>query len=217
MVVGLSCNYIYTVFFFQPLIPMKVYKEIMSLHDNKAQGPENILSKYIKIASEFIATTLSDLFNTFVIEGKFPSQLKLAKVKLIHKSGPTELPTNHRRISILSPFAKIFEKLINKSLNEYFPDNNLITNQQFGFRKGHSTSTLITDVISQLKLQKEKKRNGCIILLDLKIAFNTVNHKILLSKRQKYGISGNIFSFFESYFNQRKQYVFHILHPKLQQ
>ena len=54
---------------------MEVYKEIMSLHDNKAQGPENILSKYIKTAGEFIATTLSDFFNKFVIEGKFPSQL----------------------------------------------------------------------------------------------------------------------------------------------
>ena len=105
---------------------MEVYEEILSLDDNKAQGPENIPSKCIKIAGQFIAITLSDLFHKFVIEGKFPSQLKLAKVKPIHKSDRTELPTNYRPISIL-PFAKIFEKLINKRLNEYFLDNSLIT------------------------------------------------------------------------------------------
>ena len=70
------------------------FEEIMSKHNNKAQDPENIPSKYIKVAGEFIATTLSDLFNKFVIE-KFPSQLKLAKVKLIHNSGLTKLLTNY--------------------------------------------------------------------------------------------------------------------------
>ena len=99
-----------------------VYKEILSLHDNKALSLENIPLKYIKRAGQFLPTTLSDLFNKFVIEGKFPSQLKLAKVKPRHKCGPTELPTNYCSVSILSAFAKVFEKLINKRLNEYFLD-----------------------------------------------------------------------------------------------
>ena len=64
--------------------------------------------------------------------------------------------TNYRPISMLSPFAKIFERLINNRLTSYLSQFNIINQEQFGFQKEHSTSLLIADVISQIKILKEK-------------------------------------------------------------
>ena len=57
----------------------------------------------------------------------------------VYKSGPKNLPSNYRPISLLSPTSKVFEKLLYVRLEKYFSLHNVITNQQFGFRKGYST------------------------------------------------------------------------------
>ena len=144
-------------FFLEPISPIEVFREIMHLKENKVNGPENIPTKYIKLASELLAPMLCNIFNQCPIKGKFPKNLKIAKIKPIHKSGPKELMTNYRPISMLSPFAKIFERLINTRLTSYLSQFNIINQEQFGFQKEHSTSLLIADVISQIKILKEKK------------------------------------------------------------
>ena len=80
-----------------------MFKQILSLNSHKALGPDNISVKYIKTASE-----LCEIFKKCVIEGIFPSELKIAKVILLHKNGSKQQPSNYRPISILSPFSKIF-------------------------------------------------------------------------------------------------------------
>ena len=128
----------------------------MHLKENKANGPENIPMKYIKLARELLAPMLCNIFNQCLLKGKFPKNLKIAKIKPIHKSGPKELMTNYRPIAMLSSFAKIFERLINTRLTSYLPQFNIINQEQFGFQNEHSTSLLIADVISQIKILKEK-------------------------------------------------------------
>ena len=127
-------------FFMEPTSPIEVYRELMHLKENKANGPENIPTKYIKLASELIATALSHIFNQCLLEGKFPKKLKIAKIKPIHKSEPKELTTNYRPISMLSPFAKVFERLTNRRLTSYLSEFSIIKQEQCGFQKEHSTS-----------------------------------------------------------------------------
>ena len=83
----------------------------------------------------------------------------------------------------------------------------MIHNQQFGFWKKYSTSLTIVDVISQLKYSQDNNYFTCVILLDLEKAFDTVDHELLLTKLEKYGIRGNIQGLFKSYLSDRKQYV----------
>ena len=150
---------------------------------------------------------LSDVFNQLIREGVFPKILKIAKVMPIHKRGFVFSPNNYRSISLVSPFSKLLEKLILVRLNSFLTRNNVIHNQQFGFRKKYSTSLAIADVISQIKYCQDNNYFTCVILLDLKKAFDTVDHELLLSKLEKYGIRGNIHSLFKSYLTDRKQYV----------
>ena len=106
-------------FFFLPITPNEVFKQILSLNSHKALGPDNISVKYIKTASEFISTTLCEIFNKCVIEGIFPNELKIAKVIPLYKNGSKQQPSNYRPISILSPFSKIFENIILERLTIY--------------------------------------------------------------------------------------------------
>ena len=195
-------------FFFRPITPFEVHQELMKLNEKKAPGPENIPVKYIKMSSEIISPIVSEMFNCCVIEGVFPSTLKLAKVVPVFKNGLETQTNNYRPISLLSPFAKLFEKFILSRLNSFHARNNVVAPEQFGFRKHHSTSLLLADVVSHLKKQKEQKLFTAIILLDLKKAFDMVDHQILLNKLQKYGIRGNTLQLFESYLSDRNQYVF---------
>ena len=63
---------------------------------------------------------------------------------------------------MLSPFAKVFERLINRRLTTYVFEFSIIKQEQLGFQKEHSTSLLIADVISQIKML-EKTSQLCHI------------------------------------------------------
>ena len=125
----------------------------------------------------------------------------------MHKSASTYLPTNYRLISILSPFAKIFEQIIHDKLDTFFTKNNIISSQQYGFRKNHSTSLAVLDLLSVLLQNKDKEKISCSIFLDISKAFDTVNHNILLQKLNRYGIRGEMHNLLKDYLTDRKQFT----------
>ena len=125
---------------------------IQNLNSKKAAGPENIAIKYYKLASEWIANFLSNYFNMCIEHGYFPSALKLAKVNPVFKSGKRNFMNNYRPISLLlvSPLTKVFENLISTTLTKFLEENNILADQQLGFRKGHSTTQAVTDIKNYL-------------------------------------------------------------------
>ena len=179
----------------------------MNLNEKKAIGIENIPIRFLKMTSEITSSLLSNLFNKCILRGSFPNRLKIAKVTPLYKSGPTHKTTNYRPISILSSFSKIFEKIIYNRLNNYFSTHNVLAKEQFGFRTKHSTNHVISDVTNKLQNLRDNNYSTCLILLDLSKAFDTVNHKILLNKLEKYGIRGNSLTLIRSYLTNRKQTV----------
>ena len=150
---------------------------------------------------------MTHLVNTSIIKGIFPDELKIAKVIPIFKSGNKDLIENYRPISILSVFTKVFEKVMYKHLINFVDKNDILYNYQFGFRKQHSIKHAVITLVEKITtaLDKDKIVVGCF--LDLKKAFDTVNHRILISKLRKYGIRGHILQWFESYLKNRKQFV----------
>ena len=94
--------------------------------DKKAIEIENIPIKIIKMAAEYILPVSSNLFSKCILKGIFPSPLKTAEITPIHKKESLNKTTNYRSISVLSPFSKIFEKIIHKRLENYFTSCNTV-------------------------------------------------------------------------------------------
>ena len=132
---------------------------------------------------------------------------KISRITPVYKSGPVTELGNYRPIAIISPFSKILEKLIYDQLIFFLEKHGLLYDYQFGFRKGHSTEHAILETLENLKTAIDDNKVTCGIFLDFSKAFDTINHSILLSKMEKYGIRGLPHAWFSSYITNRKQYV----------
>ena len=116
--------------------------------------------------------------------------MKVAKVIPLHKSGDSHIFNNYRPISLLSQFSKILEKLFVKRLDNFIDKNNLLIDSQYGFRSGRSTSMALIELVERLSNCIENKNYAVGVFIDLKKAFDTVDHKIMLKKLERYGIRG---------------------------
>ena len=140
--------------------------------------------------------------------GIFPNALKIAKVIPIHTSGSKQVVENYRPISLLSPFSKIVEKIIKTRLLSFLDKNKILYERQSGFRKKHTTMFPLIDVVTECFEKINNRMYTCVIALDIKKAFHSVNHTILLQKLSHNGTRGVCYKLFESHLANRKQYVY---------
>ena len=150
---------------------------------------------------------LALLVNQSFQSGIFPDKLKIAKVISIFKKGNPELPSNYRPIFLLPIFSKLFEKVMYKRLHRFLEIHKVLYSLQFGFQENHSIDHALVSLTEAVRSTLDNKRLGCGIFIDLQKAFDTVNHRILLSKLEHYGIRGCALEWFRSYLPDRKQYV----------
>ena len=187
--------------------PFEVKDIIDALDPSKSVGPNSIPIKLLKIVGCSISPLLALLINQSFQSGINPDKFKIAKVISLFKKGNPERPSNYRPISLLSIFSKTCEKLMYKRIYSFLEVHNILYSLQFGFQKNHSIDHALVSLTESVKITLDNKRLGCGIFIDLQRAFDTVNHKILLSKLEHYGIRGCALEWFRSYLPDRKQYV----------
>ena len=185
----------------------EIEKLIDNLNDNKSTREDDVLIKLIKMSSQILSPYLAHIFNTCIVQGVYPSLMKTAKVIPLYKDGGKDDCTNYRPISLLLHANKIFEKLIHNRLYKYLQKGKILNQNQYGFRKNHSTEYAIYDLIENKLKSIDKNLYTCALYVDLSKAFDTVNHEILLKKLEHYGIRGIPLDLFRDYLRDRKQYT----------
>ena len=179
--------------------------EILSIPSNKAYGLYSCPVSLLKSARQAISHTLAELMNISILTGIYPHKLKHAIVTPIYKADDETDPNNYRPISLLSVFNRIFEKLMYKRLKSFKNRNDIFFTSQYGFRENCSTQHAILDILNKIQNNIDKRLFSCGIFIDLKKAFDTVDHSILLNKLHHYGIRGIINHWFSSYLSVRMQ------------
>jgi len=108
---------------------------------------------------------------------------------------------------MLSSFSKVLEKFMYNQLQEHLIKFNILTKEQFGFRTNSITDKAIYKLINKALMALNNKSAVGGIFFDLEKAFDCLNHELLMTKLQLYGITGKAGSWFKSYFTSRYQRV----------
>jgi len=185
----------------------EISKIIHSLKFKIFHGCDEISSRILKISAPYVLSLLTYTFNKILSTGIFPERLKFSEVTPLFKKGDITEFSNYRPISLLTSFPKIIEKIIYKRLYSYLNGNNVLVDDQYGFREKLSTKmatyTLLNNVLSSL----DRRNLVGGLFCDLQKASDCVNHEILLAKMKFYGISGIANKLMRSYLENRYQRI----------
>ncbi|KAJ8715498.1 hypothetical protein PYW07_009980 [Mythimna separata] len=188
-----------------PVIPQDVMRVIKNLKNKKSVGYDGISTKAVKFVSDCIIAPLAHIINVSIFSGIFPESLKTAVVKPLHKKHDKDKMINYRPIALIPIFSKIIEKIIYESLYSFLTKYHILCDEQKGFRKNKNINMAIFDFLHKIMPKVDSKTPICAIYADMSKAFDCVDHDILLTKLQAYGIRGNALNLIKTYLKGRKQ------------
>ncbi len=158
---------------------------------NKATGIDGITSRSLKADAPVICDSRAFIMNLSIYTGIFINDWKVAKVIPLYKSGNASKVSNYQPISILSVPSKILERHIHTTFYDYLESNNLITIHQSGFRPKHSFDTALIKMTDEWLSNIDSGNVTGLIYIDLRKAFDTVNHCIMIQKLAAYSVAGD--------------------------
>ena len=182
-------------------------KAIDNLENKNSSGHDGISNTLLKTIKNDISQSLTIIINQMLTTGIFPDAFKLSKVIPLFKKGDSSLLANYRPISLLPTISKVFERVIHDQMYEYFNQFNLLAEQQYGFRKQHSTEYAAIKLIDHVSKEMEAGKTPTSVYIDLSKAFDTLTFEVLLYKLKYYGVTDTAFDLLKSYLTNRKQYV----------
>ena len=182
-------------------------RNVISSLNNSSAGYDELPPFVAKSCVDGFIEPITYMVNESLRVGICPLELKIAKVVPVFKSGDPSLFTNYRPISVLPFLSKVFEKIVYNCLFDFICDNNILYDYQFGFRPKHPTQQAIITLFDNITKSLDNGNIAISIFIDLKKAFDTVDHRILLRKLYAYGIRGPMLKWIESYLTGRTQYV----------
>jgi len=184
--------------------PTEIKNQIKKLPTDKAPGPDEIPNKILKNLPKKTIVQLNYIINAIFQNSYFPTTFKQAKIIPIPKPGKNKTdPLSYRPISLLNTLGKLTEKLIHTRLLKIIDRHQLIPDEQFGFRPGHSTTHQITRITTHIQTQNNHNKTTALCLLDFEKAFDKVWTDGLIYKMTKTEIPPSLIKLIHSYLSNR--------------
>ena len=141
-----------------------------------------MLTTLLKVHRNVIAPHIKDIVNTSVVSGRFTSNIKQALLRVLLKKKGLDLTlNNYRPVSNLAYILKIIERVVCDQLTSYIANSDKIENLQSAYKQGHLTETAMLKVKTDILDAIDQRKVVCLVLLDLSVAFDTVDHNHLLN------------------------------------
>ncbi len=175
--------------------------------DTKTSGNDGIPVRFLKSNLTVTASLILHTINLSIVSLKIPASSKSTTLTPLYKDGDRTDPVNYSPISILHVISKVLERVAHNQVHKYSSHDKILSDAQFGFRKGYSTSTCVWNLINTISNNMENGMMTGVLFLDLKKAFHTVNHNIMLQKLSMYGLGPMCVSWFKNSLSNRTHIV----------
>jgi exonuclease III len=185
-----------------------VFRHIRGLNLNKPAGPDTISPKVIKSCAPALTYIIHHIFESCIRSNTFPKAWKTSRVTAVHKKGSRTECGNYRPISISSILSKVLEKILGDQMTHFLAENKLLSECQFGYKKGLSCQDTVAALTEDIRTQMEKRRDTVVVYLDLSKAFDCVNHSLLCKiLEREFNFGFNALQMVQSFLTGRTQFV----------
>ena len=185
----------------------EVSEAISELKTDSAAGPDGITTKVVKKIAHILCPLIVMLVNMIFETGKFPNCFKKAIVRPIFKGLNKNDPMSYRPISMINVIAKIIEKILYDRIYKFYVKNSFFFQSQYGFRRKSGTENAAIEVVNYIKQSLNEGAKVIATFIDLRKAFDLVNHEVLLKVLESSGLRGRALEILNDYLAGREQSV----------
>ena len=165
-----------------PVTGVDILQLVANVKPKKSKGHDELDMCLIKKLIPYFVVPLKHIFNISLLNGMFPDSMKIARVIPLFKTGNTKEFSNYRPISLLPQFSKILETNYHSRFKAFIDSNQIFYKSQYGFKKQMSTSLAIIELVEEITNSLDNHESTVGVFIDLKKAFDTVDHGILIEK-----------------------------------
>lgn len=191
-----------------PVTPEEVLMKLQKLETAKAVGVDGISNAVLKNCRFALAAPLAKCINISIETGIFPDILKRARVVPIFKGGSKTSRSNYRPVSVIPGIGLLYEGFYNDQLVNFFRLTGFLTESQYGFRQGSDTSIAAIELMDRIyNWLDEGSACATGLFIDMKRAFDSVVHRLLLQASEMAGVRGLPLQWLSSFLENRVQAV----------
>ena len=184
-----------------PISSKEIHDTLSKLSNGKSPAEDMILCEMLKYGRHYITPILLNIFNQCLDCHYFPKSWNTGLITPIHKKGSKDDPQNFRKICLTSTLGKVLTSILQKRLISVIKDgtsDKQLKENQAGFIPKYRTADNIFILSQIIDHSKKHKKPLFLAFIDLKMAFDTINHDGLLYKLLDFGIGGNFYRLVKS-------------------
>jgi len=181
-----------------PISVTEVEAALRALKSDKAAGPDGLIGEFYKHSVVNTIPFLVKFFNHIFDHGIFPDDWSSSVLQPLHKKGDINVTDNYRGISLLNVCSKLYSFVLNKRLTVFMEENDIVGEEQAGFRAGRCTTDHIFTLLSCIQKQLLRHRKLYVAFIDFRKAFDSVRRDKLWRILNANGINGKFLNALKS-------------------